>query len=540
MGEHASRGERAPRFSTASCPIAIFPCVQLTRALLRAGGPLLFARGFARGSALGAALGVLLAGTPAHAQKASLAGSWSAGALVEKVNVGNWVPECGPQPKSSAAGGGGYTVSLSGDELVFSGSPAFRTDRCWDPGWPTLSHSTNPASRSWKTRCESPAGHALKASITTNVAAVDDDTIVLSENATYTSQMQTGSCTATVSRSRVWKRNVPTAPAATPTATPTPSPTGPPPPPPATTPKPTPAYTCASPGEPATLEVRPRRKIIRAGEQFEFHARVLDASGCELAGKPTFKLAPESSASSALTVEPRGLVKAAAAAEPVVATLIVEGAGKSAKVEIEVVSAKKYDELLAASGGDAGMDDQAVAIVVSGGGGGESLVRDPSTEQAGRRRFAWLAIAGGICTLLALAALVVYRKGNEKAARDEEARRATRKPKKIALEPARPLPATPTPQPMGTPLPTPYAGGAPTMPGPGRVCPSCGSSVPHPAEFCPNDGTRLPPATVVTGARPVAQPPPQERGRICPVCGARYEPGAMFCSKDGVSLVPLN
>ena len=45
----------------------------------------------------------------------------------------------------------------------------------------------------------------------------------------------------------------------------------------ATTPPP---KACATPGEPARLEVRPSRKLMKTGETFAFHAVVLDAAGC--------------------------------------------------------------------------------------------------------------------------------------------------------------------------------------------------------------------------------------------------------------------
>lgn len=424
-------------------------------------------------------LGLLGLPHDASAQQQTLAGSWSASPLAESVTVGSWVDECGSKPKSSSSPGGGFKIAISGDELIFSGGKSFRTDQCWDMGLAKrVSHSATPSIRYWKTRCESPAGDPRKATITTIVRAVDDDTILLSESAQYSTTMASGDCSAKVERSRTFKivARDGALPAASstpaPSASPTPSVTATTPPKPtATTPPPS---SCATVGEPATLEVKPRRKVVRPGEQFDFRARILDASGCELGAKTTFRLAPESASISTVSVEGSGRVRVAADAEPVVATLLVEGAAKSARVELEVVSDQRYAELLAAGAGDAAADDQAVAIVLSSGGGGAATtVVDPGKQEVKRFRFGWLALVGGVATLLGLAAIVLWRRANTVAALGSET-------------------------------------GAPT-------------TAPRKDEPAP------PPSIVMLPKR-----------RICPVCGTRYEGEAGFCSKDGVELVPLN
>lgn len=477
----------------------------------------------------------------ASADGPTLAGSWSAGPMSETVKIESWVDECGPKPKSGASGGGSYKVTQSGDELVFSGSPSFRTDQCWDMGLARrVSHSATPAIRWWKTRCESPPGDPRKAAITTVVRATDDNTIVLSESAQYSSTLSSGTCSASVERSRTFKivSREGEAPAASTTASttaapaPTPTPTTPPQPPP-------PSVSCDSVGDPATLEVRPRRKILRPGESFDFKARLLDAKGCELSSKPTFRLAPESSSLTTVVVDPNGKVSAHADAEPGVVQIVAEASSKTAKVELEVVSDQKYAELLAAGGAalDAG-DDQAVSVVVSTGGGSASTVRDPNVKEGARRRFAYVAIAGGICTLLALAALVLWRRGNAQHAK-EEAQRASRKGKRAPVEPVRatPPPATPTPLAAAGAMPQPVAPTAIGVAGAPRMCPTCGTVPPAEAEFCPNDGTRLPGAKSASGPTATAALP---TGKICPSCGRKYERDARFCSKDGLELVPLN
>lgn len=437
-----------------------------------------------RGAALVAAIGLAgaLASPDARAQTASLVGAWSAGPLIETVTVTSWDDAgCGPRPKSGSLPGGAYSVSAAGDELVFSGPQPFRTDACFDMGFAKrVSHSALPADRWWKTRCESPAGDPRKASISTSVRAIDDDTIVLSETAQYSSTVTAGgTCAANIQRTRTFKRQG---------VTPAPSPTTPPAPAPAPPEPQKAAPACDDPGDATTLEVRPRRKVLRRGESFDFRARLLDAKGCEVPGKTQFRLAPESTAAAvaSITVDAGGKVKAKDDAEPVVVSIVVEGGGKSARVELEIVSDAKFAELLAAGGSDLPSDDQPVSIVLSGGGGGASTVRDPKVEEGARRKFAYLTIAGGACTLLALAALVVWRRGSAAAAR-EAAERAKRG-RRVPVEPVH--------------------------------------------------------AQATTSAQPAQAVPPapaqQAAGKVCPACGRRYEREAAFCSKDGLALVPIN
>lgn len=480
----------------------------------------------------------------AGAEGASLAGAWSAGALSEVVTVHSWPEECGPKPKGGNAGSGGYTISLVGDELIFSGARPFRSDECWDrESAKRVSHSATPSARSWKTRCESPAGDARKATITTLVRATDDDTIVMSESAKYEAPAPTagaGACSVTVDRSRLYKRvgatvasttasataSTTTAPTTSATATTTATAT-------ATVTKP----ACDAIGEARTLEVRPKKKILRAGEQFDLVARLLDDKGCELAQKPTFKLAPEAAGSATtVTVDASGKVSAKASAEPGKVSIVVEAAGKSVKVEVEVVSDARWAELLGSGSLEDASEEPAV-VVVSGGGGavGSTPAKPAAGGTEGRRQFAWLAVVGGGCTLLLLVALILWRRGESPKASSEPVPLAPVKPQHRPHTPM-PIAAPAFVAPPPPPLPGPPAAPAGTAVGfadpRGKRCPLCGAAAPFEAEFCPNDGQRL-----VSAAAPAPAAP---RGKMCPVCARHYEPDARFCNKDGVALVDVN
>src|SRR5262249_2880023 len=133
----------------------------------------------------------------------------------------------------------------------------------------------NPNGKEWRTRCATPASDPRRATMNTLVVATTDSHIDIIETGRYDITLNDGKCMADVKRSRsydlVSKDGGPT-PTATAT---TPAPTQ-------TTPRPAPC----TPGEPARLEVRPSRKLMKPGESFSFRAVVTDARGCPT-GTPT-------------------------------------------------------------------------------------------------------------------------------------------------------------------------------------------------------------------------------------------------------------
>ena len=505
----------------------------------------------------------LLLARRASADPVPLDGAWIAGPMSESITVTSWVDECGPRPKPHVLGGGSCTVSAAGDELVFSGPQPFRTDACFtQEETRRVSHSATPSLRTWKTRCESAPGDPRTASLTTVVRATSDDVIVLTETAHYASTLQSGTCAADVERARTYSRVVKTAASTSASATTTATATS----------APTTSATIAAPiapktpvcdevGPPSRLEVRPKRKVIRPGESFDFDARVLDDKGCEVtsgAGSGptiTFRLAPESSSlASEVLVDATGHVKVRADAEPVDAALVAEAGpplSTSVHVDLEVVSDERYAELLGTGGlDDAGADDRPATVVVSNQGSPPSSIVEPAGDSAARKKLAWLAILGGVGVLLALAVVVAARRRHGRddfpsepppPRRDRPARGA---PTEIGVPSGGPLPVgadapqastkVGVPDPLLEPDPK-----APQI----RVCTQCGERYPPDAAFCPVDGSKLVAVRDPLGRAPSApapEPTSTGAGRICPVCGRRYARDASFCGRDGVELVPLN
>ncbi len=489
----------------------------------------------------------LLAADVAFGDAGALVGSWSAGPMIESVAFKTWVKECGPQPTGRTLAGGPYTISLSGDELVFSGANPFRTDQCLDTTMGSrVAHSANPTTGVWSTRCETPKDDPRMTQISTSVKATGDSKISVYEKATYSWTWASGTCAADVVRT--WNFTNPraaaaasssAAPSATASATP-PVPTATAPTATAVTRAPTataPTTDCSAPGAAARLEVRPKRKVMRPGETFDFKARILDDAGCEVAEKAKFSIAPDApAAAKGLTIDASGRVKTSDTTEPVALTLVVDGASQQAKVQLEVVSSDRYLDVLTKEGLDqSGADDQAVSVVVSGGGGGGgATVVDPRAQQdAKRKRIALLAIAGGAAALVALGALVLLRRSKAKDERSDAEKRRVRED--AEREHARAKAAHEA---------TVAAAQAALAQGTAKRCPTCGTIFPPDAEFCPLDGARLVAATSVAAAAP-ARPAPSpivaaRPAKMCPICGEKFPIEAGFCGKDGVALVPMN
>ncbi len=486
---------------------------------------------FARQLPLLVVLASLLAADRARADASALVGSWNAGPLLESVAFKSWVKECGPQPTGGTVPGGPYTISLSGDELVFHGATPFRTDQCIDTTTGSrVAHSANPITGVWSTRCETPKDDPRVTQILTSVKATGDTKIFVYERATYSWTWASGTCTADVVRT--WNFTNPRAAAAESASAPPVATTAPPSP--ADTTPPPPVATCTTPGPAARLEVRPKRKVMRPGESFDFPAPTRDEAGRETGERARFSIAPESVANAKdVTIDASGHVKTSETTEPVALTLLVEGASQQAKVQLEVVSSDRYADVLSKEGLDpSGADNQAVSVVVSGGGGGGgAAVVDPRAQRdSKRKRLALLVIAAGVASLVALGAALLFRRSKAKDESEEAEHRRLRE--EVAREHARARAAHEA---------TVAAAQAALAQGTAKRCPTCSTIFPPDAAFCPLDGATLVAAVAGSDApRPAPAPSAVRPSKLCPICGEKFPAEARFCGKDGVALVPMN
>jgi hypothetical protein len=434
---------------------------------------------------------------------------------------------------------------MEGDELAFiGGGRVFRTNQCYDP-MPTLgrdSHSRAGDGKSWRTRCATAPNDPRKAVLNSLVVVTTETQIDLVETGRYEILLENGRCMADVKRTRTFTlvqddKKVTPAP-----VDPTPAPTK--------TPEPPRPSTCAAPGDPAKLEVRPSKKLVRTDEGgFKFRALVLDGKGCETHTATTWKVAPES-AGKGVTVDGLGRVTVAKGANEGSVEIIATAAGRDARVVVEVVSPAHYDELLARQGlNAAGENDEASSVTIASVsiGAGEGKVEDRARE----RRFIFLAIVGGVLLALAIVGVVLFRRSRRAKALLDEADERHEARVRDVLDRRRQREEEHAQQMRAHEASVVAArdavekAKAAASASAELVCPSCRRQQPAGVSFCPHDGTKLEAAKATMplsamAARSPGAGAPKARGKICPTCGSRFEGAAEFCGKDGTVLVLLN
>jgi hypothetical protein len=420
--------------------------------------------------------------------QASLDGKWSATPLTVSWNVGDWGSACGPKPSGGGEPGGTASVAEEGNELVISGvGRTYRTTECWEqfPGLSRTGHTA--AARSWRTSCKSPIKDPRQAKIVTSVTATDQQ-IIFDETGAYQFIIQGQNCTASVRRSRFFRRIKP-ATAATTTATAVPAPA-------ATATTAARDRSCAERGPPSRIELRPSRKLMRPGESFTFRAAVVDAKGCGLGVVPAFRFRENPTG---VTLSGSGTVTVAKDAPEADVTLTATVGSRSVNSVLQVVSGERFDALLAGGGFDAtgASPEAAVARLESGSIGARSTVVE---DDSGRRRVLFVGIVGGAAVLLGVLGLVLVR-------------RSRRAPPSVRSAP------------LAAPRPTPVA----SVPR-ATFCPTCREEYAPEAQFCPKDGNRLAPIQQATN--------PLSSGSVCPVCGQGFDPGVSVCPKHDEPLVP--
>lgn len=450
-------------------------------------------------------------------KKPTLSGTWNASGLSESWTMGDWGEACGPKPRGQGAGGGTVQISEIGGELSIAGAGrAFSTAECWEqmPGLSRTSHSQSGGGRFWRTRCATPANDPRQATIVTTVQATDT-TINMVETGKYQFAIKGQTCSASVSRSRSFtlvqrageKKDEPEPEAS---AVPTSEPVAPAPVPP--------PGGCTEPGDPARLEVKPSRKLMRPGESFSWTTVVTDAAGCKLGQKPAYSVV-EGPVSGHAEVTAQGELSIGDDAPEGTLEIRVAIAGTGVTVIVDVASDEHYDALLATRGfNEKGeVDEAAVAIIATGTIGGRNSTAE---DTAGARKQLFIAIVGGLAAALGLAGFVLLRRG-----------RRAGKPERD--------PSLPAPPPNVNLFDEPDAGQ-------GMVCPACGDTYPAGSGFCAKDGAALAPASGPPAAEAPQPPPPAKTSqppppdKICPTCGKRYPAEAEFCGSDATALVPVN
>ncbi len=427
---------------------------------------------------------------PAHADRPTLAGSWSASALRSDWNIGDWGASCGPKPSSGGDAASAVRITTAGNELLLQfPSRSYSTTQCWEQ-YPGLVRSSHVAgARSWRNVCKTNPSDPRQAAIVTTISATDTQ-LSFDETGQYQFVLQGQNCTASVRRTRTLTlvQRDGEAPAAT--AKPQTA---------ASTERVAKQPRCASNGLPERLEVRPSRKLMRPGETFTFRATVVDAVGCPLQIAPTWRV-----------VGRTGSVQLSGAGKVSVADDAAEGevqlqatvADRSVPLVVEVVSRERYDALLERQSlnAEGESSDAAVARVTSSIGSRGGVVVQP--EESRGKRFAFVAVIGGLSLALGVLGLLVMRRAKRAEERHSRAQITANDPG--------------------------FAQAATSVPI--KICPTCREEYPGEAIFCASDGNRL---VVFSPANPLGP-----TGGVCPVCAQGYDPGVAVCPKHGEPLVP--
>jgi hypothetical protein len=401
---------------------------------------------------------------------APLAGKWRAEPMTVRWVVGSWGEACGPRPSGGGDQGGVVTLEEQGGELVFSGDGSrFSTEQCWQmhPALSRQSHSKGGGS--WKTTCRSAPRDARQEILQTTVS-VNGDVISLQESGQYQFVVQGQTCAASSGRWRTYRRVV----------------EAPSPPPVEPARAPIARNPCAQPGPPARIEVRPSRKLMRAGESFHFRASVFDAQGCSLGTPVAWRLSPEGLGAS---IDSGQLTVARGAADAEL-SVMATAASQSVRVAVDVVSDERYAALLASGDFDAdgASSEAATATITAGSLGAREGVSDAAPSD---RKWAFVGVVSVIALHFAVLGVWLLRRGRRSGARP----------------PAR-----------------------------ARSLPDTGTVV-----FTGDDAIGDPPHRLdATRLEPEAAPAPKPT-TVCPVCGTMYDTrGARVCPKDGAQLLPIN
>jgi len=445
--------------------------------------------------------GLLLSDVPlARAQSVSLSGRWQADPMTVRWVIGDWGEVCGPRPSGGGDTGGVVEIEVKGAELVISSPNGnYSTAQCWAMH-PELERQSHAAGgRSWATTCRTRSNDARQEVLQTNITATDD-TISFRESGQYQFALQGQTCSASSGRWRTYRRlpeGSEMLPATGPATAPPPVEVAPalrevPREVPDAPRRPAMANPCLNPGPPARIEVRPARKLMRAGESFGFRAVVFDVRGCTLRTPVSWALSPPEAAA---RVE-EGVLEIPAGAADAQLGVVATAAHQSVRVTVDVVSSDRYSALLASGNftADGASIEAATATITEGSLGAQSA---PTEGAASGRKWTFVALVSVIALSFAMLGAFLLQRANRQ-------RRA----------PVSPRPATV---------------------GEGTVVFASQEQRPQPAAPT-GDATRFDPLSQRAPVAPVVS-----TAMVCPICGTLYPTRELkACPKDGAQLLPVN
>lgn len=405
-----------------------------------------------------------------------------------RVEVQSWGGDCGPEPRSTTASGGGtFRISQSGDQLTFHLRRERTTRSCWSENRAVRRVSSSYQAGTWRIVCRTPADDSRAETGTYTIRAIGQDRLQFQDESRYDWQLNESSCRARIVTTQTFSRV-----AASPPVTQTP-------------PQPDPPERC-TPSEPARIILRPSSADVQPGGEQCFTARVVDAAGCTV--RPATLTVAEGDPGTIV-----GRCYQAALMEG--RARVVASSGRlSAEASISVRPMDLSDLIARRSEtGSVGSGTPELEDASS-----RTAARVSAREAEAGPGLLWSAVAFVVSLLLLGFAVILLRA------------RRTKKKRGIAGLPGVEIsePELEPPPPSASALPPESSG-----PREDLICPRCRRGYPPHTTRCPHDDTELMPyREFAAGTRPGGN----ARPRVCPMCGQRYAATVKFCGKDGATL----
>jgi hypothetical protein len=437
-------------------------------------------------------------------------GQWREGPMSVRVQVESWGGDCGPQPRSTtAAGGGTFRISQSGDHLTFHLRRPRTTRSCWSENRAVRRVSSTHQAGTWRIVCRTPPADSRAEAGTYTIRAIGDDRLQFRDESRYDWQLNESSCRARIVTTLTFTR---VSGGERPSEPPTSEPSRP---------------ARCTPGDPARVVLRPTAAEIEPGGEQCFTARVVDEGGCTVR-RATLAVADGDPG----RIDGRCYRADGAEGE----ARVVASAGQlraEARVSIHPMD---LSDLIArrtetGSVGSGAPEEDARA---------ETAARVSAREADEGPSLLWPALALAAALLLVGGALVLLRRRSGGPAEPRKKGIGglpgidVPEPEPAETRPAEPPPAEPQP---GAPGGAAEAGDEPPAEATGedRICPTCRRGYPPGTARCPHDDTELMSYRDFAAGK---GPGGAARENVCPVCGARFPATVKFCGKDGATLEP--
>jgi len=426
-------------------------------------------------------------------------GQWREGPMTIRVEVTSWGGDCGPRPQSTTTPGGGtFNISQAGDQLTFHLRRQRTTRGCWSENRAVRRVSSTHQAGTWRVVCRTRAEDSRGETGRYTIQAVGSDRLNFSDTSEYDWQLNASRCQARMRATQTFTRVGGGGGRSTPTT------------------EPEPRRPRCTPGAAARVILRPAATDVPLGGEQCFSARVVDAEGCTVRGRPTLRVTGGGTLSGQCLTAPDSP-----------GTLRVVASAGSLSAESRVtVRAIDLSDLIARRG-----ETQAVPEPgFEGDATSETASRVSALEPEDAPSLLWPAIAVGAALVLLIFGVIVLRvRGSSKPLADIPLGRdfplSDRPPAPVSEGDAPDAAYTPD----ATAATAPPIEAEPVQDGDDMICPKCRRGYAPGTEECVQDGAQLVAYKDFTST---------SGENVCPTCGERYPTTVKFCGKDRTRLEP--